>query len=376
MRFNIRQKIVLLVIAFLAPAAVCLVHLIEARGETIEQNRRERWGLEYLRPLRQLREQVPELAAALRGEAGESARAVQLRDSLQQVTARLDDVDLRLGRELATTEDLMRLDQKLRLLSKGGDAARSPQLFEDSERQTRTLTTLVGDSSGLILDVSLDSFYLAKSLIIDLPHCQERLRRLQTLVQQRREGAALPVGLEAQIPVQVALLRRDLASVEEDYRVATANNPDMKSTLDLAATQLLTKARAAADLLERQPAPAPQDDPLPGLLDASFRLYDRTLTALDGVLRERVEQGESERREVVALVLLGLLPGLGLAAWIAYSSSSRELPARPSLESTAESESGNERHRRLAVENQRLKALVADLVLEQRAGTLSGPHEG
>jgi hypothetical protein len=367
MRFNIRQKVVLLIIAFLAPAAVCFVLLIEARGEPIEQNRRERWGLEYLRPLRQLQEQLPQLAAALRGRAGESARTVQLRDGLQQAIARLDDVDLRLGRELATTEDLMRLEKNLRPLLRSGDRAASPQLLEEIERQSRILTILAGDSSGLILDSSLNSFYLAKSLIRDLPHCQERLHRLRALVQPRREGRALPAESEAQIPVQVALLRRDLADLEEGYRVAVANTPGVKSTLELAASQMLAKARAAADLLEQRPDPAPQDDRLSGVLDDSFRLYDRTLAALDELLRERVEQGESERREVAFLMLLGLLPGLGLAAWTACGSSSSEPPARPSPES-AGAEPGDERHHRLAAENRRLKALVADLVLEQRTG--------
>jgi hypothetical protein len=378
MRLNMRQRIVLLVIAFLVPALTCLALLARDRGAAMEQNRRERWGIEYLRPLQQLRERLPELArAAARGEAGASVRAAQQWEGLQQVRARLNDIDLRLGGALETTEDLMRLDQELSLLAKRRGNAADPQLFTEAEHRTRMLTTLVGDSSGLILDSSLDSFYLAKALLVDLPGCQERLQRLQTLAEQSREAQTPTKEQRDQVVIQVALLRRDLSVIEDDYRVAAADNPVLKSALELPATQLLTRARTVANLFEERAGRTPSDPAaVPGALSASFQLCDSTLTALDKLLHQRIDQEESERLKVATLVLLGLLPGLGLATGLIRHS--RELPAVPFPASTSERTESNldERHRRLAAENQRLKALVADLVLEQRIGTMDGIQGG
>jgi hypothetical protein len=239
------------------------------------------------------------------------------------------------------------------------------------------LTTLVGDSSGLILDSSLDSFYLAKALLVDLPGCQERLQRLQTLAEQSREVQASATEQRDQVVTQVALLRRDLSVIEDDYRVAAADNPVLKSALELPAAQLLTRARTVANFFEERSGRPPSDSAaVPGALSASFQLCDSTLTALDKLLHRRIDDAESERLKAAILVLLGLVPGLGLAAGLIRHP--RELAAVPFPAPTSARTEFNldERHHRLAAENQSLKALVADLVLEQRMGTIDRVQGG
>ena len=78
-----------------------------------------------------------------------------------------------------------------------GDVRRSEQLHDQLMADIRTLITLVGDSSKLILDPDLDTYYIMDALLLREPEIDrraERARRRRRPVARRRSRASRPIS--------------------------------------------------------------------------------------------------------------------------------------------------------------------------------------
>jgi hypothetical protein len=99
---KIGQKLAVVCTLLGAATALALLFLVVDRNEPIAGAAKERLGLAYLGPIRELREILPD-ARRHAPDAGQRQAALDL------AMARLEALDLRLGPELGTTEDFVRL---------------------------------------------------------------------------------------------------------------------------------------------------------------------------------------------------------------------------------------------------------------------------
>src|ERR1051325_3171508 len=140
-RLRYPQKFVLVSLVFAVPLALMMFLWLGELRDRIAFASDERIGLEYVVPLRRLLESLV--------LARDPARAqVQ---SLAAVAAGGDMVDGRIGDRLHCHEAWSALHRRL------GDGAAPPA---SAVPETRRLIAHVGDTSKLILDPVLDSYYL------------------------------------------------------------------------------------------------------------------------------------------------------------------------------------------------------------------------
>lgn len=325
---KLRQRILLVALTGVLP--LCLVGLLLIRvaySAPLEFGQQERRGLSFERQIERLREALWDYSStARRGREGQAPSAVpaaqqQVEHALQDLAASyegeaghglgLDDARLRgKASELARLGTLRKRWQQLEAASTSASAA---QAAADMDLCLLAMTEQVGDSSNLILDHDLDSFYLA-DIVLALPLAQQRLF----------EVAAAPAAGGGQQSSRVAalsaLLREsDLARIEraaqrslsEDARFNDVS-PSLHATLPQAVERYASSTRQLLQALEPdEGARAPTggtrlDDLASSAQAASFGLFDTVANELDRLLAARLRGIEAQRREAYWAILATL----------------------------------------------------------------------
>jgi len=219
----------------------------------------------------------------------------------------------------------------LEIINEFGDAAgvdrNKPALSGDSPRAAvLAAITEVGNTSNLILDPDLDSFYVMDALVTRLPRTVDMAA---LLIEQYRSVASMPnVSRDDRIELVALLsgLRSAADSIEESIGFARRNNPDGSvAFLDESLGDFVLQARSLAyvaslsiDVLGRSIGPVDQTSlnaAYASLLDSSSRLGAAGTQVLSHLLSARVDGLMLK----LVMALLGALALVGFAflfTWI------------------------------------------------------------
>jgi len=188
-RFRIAQRLQLISAAFLIPILVMAFLIVKTINKDIAFATLETAGVQFLQPLSDLLDALGESRlAAQRAAAGDKGAAAELERQAQAIDAAfaaLDTVHQQLGEDLQFTDAGLALrkrdhaavatvtrawaDARKAGPAAGGDAYAA--LIAD----VRTMMAHAGDTSNLILDPDLDSYYTMDAVLLALPQTQDRL---------------------------------------------------------------------------------------------------------------------------------------------------------------------------------------------------------
>jgi methyl-accepting chemotaxis protein len=365
---RISRRLGLIGVAYTLPIAVLLYFVVDGINADIRFSRFELHGNAYQRPLEDLLDHLGDhQALARRSLSGEKELGAQLTARAQQIDQafdRLEAVDKQFGPELQFTEEGLskrkRLDVKYDNFRhaweslKSGLLALSPAASDEAHNQllrlTRMAITHSGDTSNLILDPDLDSYYLMDMTLISLPETQERVGRIMTFVDlATRRSAESPNPAQGAPPtepvapqftpadriplaVHAAQLENDLnriladaqTSVNEDTAFYGKHEP-LQKTLLPAVKKYETATRAYLAGLDQ--AIKESGAPDVGRLDqlgrsaraASFDVWRDTARLLDDLITTRVEQYQQARLWALGLSALAWLASTLLVVMIIRS---------------------------------------------------------
>ena len=365
-RLKYPQKFVLISLVFALPLALVMYFLISEMNNQIEFAQKEIQGNRYLRPLRKLLEQAAhsQMHAHDYTKRGLSHRPelVRKQSEIEETFQALAAVDRELGAVLKTstkygvlTENWRFLREKLLKLQPGDSDDLHTQLITD----IRGLISQVGDTSNLILDPDLDSYYLMDAVLLKLPESADLSREIRLLGKKIiAPGYVTTAAEKASFIGLASLVRSNLEATKAGMDVAFRNNPAENLGPRLtdpvraygatteqflaALDQLIIKASTieirseAYDLLAAQ------------RLDAGFRLWDRAVVELDGLLQARID-GFAKRRTLVT-VSAGL--ALLLVAYLFVGFYSAVVGTVRNLEETTQRMVGGRIEERFTVETQ------------------------
>ena len=216
-------------------------------------------GTTYLRPLRALLEHVTHSRILAHDYAsGKVARRPELVRQQAEIDADIDaltQVEQALGQVLKTTSKYAVLrenrrflkEQLLRLTSRDGDDLHL-QLLAD----IRALIAHVGDTSNLILDPDLDSYYLMDAVLLKLPEAADLSGQLRMARKPGRRPDADRRG-ESRVHPADWPAAVEPGGDQEGFDVAFHNNPanNLKPQLDGALQEYLRTANAFLETLDR-----------------------------------------------------------------------------------------------------------------------------
>ncbi len=273
---RIYQRLMLAVLPWTLPLAVLLYGAVDTLQEGVRFAALEREGNRIERPLVHALDgllRLQELGVGARAGAAPDSAAVD--DAARATGAALAEVG-RLARELAAP---LQLDQAG--LGKRGHEALSPPALESRWRDlaiygtaggqalfARALDTAlpaliadvrglighVGDTSNLILDPDLDSYYVMDATLLALPQTLGRLGAAQALLAASLGAPDAPTsaGLRREAAVLVRMLgEADRDRVRASLATALGEDPDFYGIMEQ--THL---GPAAASARQRLPSPA------------------------------------------------------------------------------------------------------------------------
>jgi methyl-accepting chemotaxis protein len=312
-RLKYPQKFALISSLFAMPLILVMYLLISEIHGGIDFAQQEIYGNVYLRPLQQLWEQTLRRRALKLGDRDrESQVEAQIALSLQK----LETADQKLGQTLKTTAKLSNLKQAL-----GTPNANSQIIY-----QIEKLRAHVGDTSNLILDPDLDTYYLMDSSLLKLPTMQKIVAEVQLVslgVIDRRRITSEERGRLVELSGLLKELSNDLS---RNMGVGFSNNPvqNLQGKLAEPLAEFLEDTNQLTEVIDGLIDPnielSPSTYTLAEInLAKSFSFWDRVADELDSLLKKRID-GFARRQQFIAtfvFVILLLVTYLFIAFYLA-----------------------------------------------------------
>ncbi|MBI5801864.1 MAG: methyl-accepting chemotaxis protein [Verrucomicrobia bacterium] len=188
-----------------------------------------------------------------------------------------------------------------------------------------------GDTSNLILDPDLDSYYLMDASLLKLPHGQEHLTKTLLFAEEALRQGTLRKGDQVQFAVLAAFMREEdlqetRTSLETAFNEDSAFHgvsPSLKE-LEPILGNLLKAMQGIVDVTEKSAAGGETTREVflaTGLKakDTNLALTRATLGELDKLLRIRISDFEKRRLMEIAISSVALLLALALVWFIAIN---------------------------------------------------------
>lgn len=335
-RLRYAQKFLLISLLFFVPLGLALgMFISEVEGKK-NFALKETEGTAYLRPLRALLEASLEFQQEASDLAhGRTEDAAPLAATTRAVESALTDVrsaDEELGESLATGKEFEDLEATWSFVRDSGapgtSSALAPTFVDQAGDElvgaVRALISHVGDTSNLILDPDLDSYYVMDTVLLKLPEVQETLAEARAIGVDGLDRGELTVEERGQLGALAGAVSAALAANIAGMDVAFANNSAdnldgaLRDPLDQyvsAVEQLILSAETATTTggahWSREVAES-ADHALP----VSFEFWDAAVEELD-VLLERRADGFADRERLI-IVLTAISLALVLYLWIGF----------------------------------------------------------
>ncbi|HUI77846.1 MAG TPA: methyl-accepting chemotaxis protein [Bryobacteraceae bacterium] len=351
-RFTLSQQIGAVGLLILLTVAVVPTYFItKGFSKDIGFAALERTGIEYQHPLDALVENIAQhellarrYVAGERDLQGQMAAVEQKVDAAMQA---LETVDGRLGAALQfTPEGLAKrkrehcrrdiLNQEWGALKtglSGQSVADSDKLHAHLIGDVRTMIAHAGDTSNLILDSDLDSYYLMDAVVVSLPQAQERLAAIAMLGQDIANGKASD-SQRTQLAVAAAQLKEaDLDHIAGDIQTSLnedenfhGTSPTLQQNLPPAGQEYSKANNALLELMQK--ITTSRDASISGAeiaraadaaRQASFQLWQVGAQELDVLLAKRIADLGSTRFWALALTAFALVVSGGIATLVIRS---------------------------------------------------------
>ncbi len=351
-RLKVSQKLALISVLFMIPDTVLLCLFLLSINENIHFARWERYGNEYQRPLEELLQYLPDHLLIARRPAAErtrrNAELTRISVRIDAALSALERTDTEIGDKLQFTDEGLakrkREHYRVRNLKAEWQDLKQHQAElrpEETERRhlhliadVRMMITHAGDSSNLILDPDLDSYYLMDATLLALPQMQDRLATVMAYGETILENRSLTRAQQSQLAVFAALLKEsDLDRAVSSTKTALTEDVNfygVSPSLQRRVPPVLQEFSAASEnfiglvsqLSETgRPTISAADFVSAGARarQASFVLWKVATQESDVLLENRIDYYRSRRARSLFLTALALTAAVSFVTFITRS---------------------------------------------------------
>jgi hypothetical protein len=344
-KFKLWHRILLVAIAGTVPMVAITVYVISTSiNKDIAFGEQEKRGNTYQRPLETLLNLVPQHQAAARrvlgGDADAKNQLSQLQHQIDDAFSELGNVQRELGEILKFTDAELaarkRENARLSVVQADWQALKNAPIAtaagDDATSKlvaaVRTMITHAGDTSNLILDPDLDSYYLMDVTLCALPQTQDRLSTIILQVGEwLRNGQA--VSNKTDIAVMAAMLRQsdqdritgDIQTVLSEDKNFYGISESLQKNLPAANEKYVAANQAFLAMLDRvisgENVPDAKTFEATGWTarEESFRFWQSAVSELDHLLVTRV--GTYRQHRLVSYVsIAAVLAMVTLIIWV------------------------------------------------------------
>jgi sigma-B regulation protein RsbU (phosphoserine phosphatase) len=306
-------------------------------GETnirINFTQKQTYGIEYLKPLRELRGAIFEsylVEQDLRFNFNSEIHHNKRREANQRTEENfqnLIDKDRQWGKVLPSTTKVNEVKSTWEQLQENYQIW-SPEtkdvFYNRSIAQTYELTAKVGESSNLILDPYLDAYYFSDAILAKLPQIQRTLTEIKILgnsINRNQEITPQERGKLVQLSGSLKDYTKDLSrNLEVAFNQPNSQSLRFKVNQDL--QELLLTTKQLNKQLDILTSPYANVQPLNYIhqadqtLNLSSKLENKISQALNDILQARIKY--LTRRQQLIVILVLLISAIVIYLWIAFS---------------------------------------------------------
>jgi methyl-accepting chemotaxis protein len=309
-RFKYSKKFALIGFIIILPFAVTLYMLASEINVGIEFAQKERMGVEYNLPLRKLLENMQQHRGMAGGFLSEDAsfkeQILSKQNQIDENIKAVDAMDQKYGASLKTSDKWKMLKTKAQDLKARIWSLNAQTSFNDHTAliaDVLSMITYVGETSNLVLDPQLDSFYLMDATISKLPALSEDLGQLRALGTGVGVRKAITETEKNKIIMQYALVKAAIDANNSGFESAFRENPNLKSKLENYVRDTVNSINDFLRIIDRDIIKASSinfkgEDYFQNAtrtIATAFKVYDETSPELDNLLKARIEQASKKK---------------------------------------------------------------------------------
>ena len=346
-RFDLKSKIVGIASSFALPILVLGYFVVSNINNDINFSTLEQKGNTYQRPLETILQGVIDHQGAVLGRsAGQNQESVLVSsaEAVNQGIAKLDAVNATLGTDLQFTDEGLQkrgragknvasvksawdkiLQEVEKLPASGAAPASLMKAYDELVADIRTMITHMGDTSNLILDPDLDSYYMMDVTLLALPQTQDRLGKISAFVNKLSKQDELSQDDQTALSVYASSLDEDIKRVTGSMKTSFNEdsnfygvNPTLQRLKPLLTEYVNASMSVVAWLKDNAGQKAPEWNKFEPLYqkasNLSFGLWNMSVDELDAFLAARVSYYKTQR----TIALIGSAFALFLACLISF----------------------------------------------------------
>ena len=253
---KVGYKLGLMTILMGIPVGVFAYFFIHARNQEVARMQRQVESLDYLAPVHSLQEHVITHGGLTLMLAGYPSYLSKLKGNEAEVESdftNLQQVDARLGKLYGTTEALKRIREhwvEIRNNSNSDNVFDTKALYDAHARLSNEILDLiraVGDN-GIVLDTSLDTYYLGNLMLLDIPNAVEYMGQLRYVGSDVILSASITDDQRNRLATTIARIRLysapDSGGIQTGIATAVKINPGIETRISNPLTASLTSSEA------------------------------------------------------------------------------------------------------------------------------------
>ncbi len=304
-RLRYPKKFALIGLLFVFSLGVMTYMVISEARVSLNFTKKEKLGIEYIYPVRKLLENLQQhrgmTNALLSGDKSFSQKISEKQIQIEEDIKRIVEIDKKYGNTLKSTEKLNAIKNKWQDLKDRVSGLKPKESFElHTALITDTLSFIshVADTSNLILDPELDSYYLMDLIVSKLPLLTE------TIGQARGMGAGIAARKtitpdeKFNLTILYSQIKSTIEASNTSLQTAANENPGLKPKLEGRAREGISSTNDFLKVLDSRLLKvgkidiAPKDyfDASTAAIGANFTLYDNIAPSLEGLLKTRIEK--------------------------------------------------------------------------------------
>jgi methyl-accepting chemotaxis protein len=345
-KLSFGKKMTLSMALFTVPICVLSYMMFKVQTTSIDFAAQEKLGVQYQRPLEKILHAVSlhKIMAqrALHGETESKNKLSSLSEGVDQGLSELQKVNAEIGSNLQFTSEGLKMRKRdgadfnslsarwEKLKSDMGkfSPAESNEAHNQMISTVRTMITHLGDTSNIILDPDLDSYYVGDITIGGLPQNQDRIQDIISQVEIILRKKTITNIERVQVAVYTSMLKEaDLARILSDSQSALNEDPNFYGISESFQKNYPPAIKDYQDNIEKllslmekistsENSAVNVDEFLQvaqASLDNSYKLWETGAAELNSLLEKRIAILSSERLTNLVIVLFVLLLSCGFS---------------------------------------------------------------
>ncbi|MEG3899805.1 MULTISPECIES: PP2C family protein-serine/threonine phosphatase [unclassified Microcoleus] len=319
-RLSYPQKFTLIGFLFAMPLTLVMYLLIYEINSRVDFAQKEIYGNQYLRLLRQLREYIPKQLLDYQGlnpNLSNPESRANLEAKIDANFQSLANTDRQLGKKLFSSDNFNNLYQNwqnFKLRRSHWSLETYDVVYKKLASDINRLSVHVGDTSNLILDPDLDTYYLIDATLLKLPEMQKILSEIRLISQKNSFRSDATPEERAKLITLAGKLRELNQDLAINMEVGFSNNPhgNLRQKLSDNLTKFNSVVQQLTGQIDKLIYPTAlveyyaYFDGSDRVLDSSLELWDETVNELDFLQQKRLDIFLTKKHLISIFVLISL----------------------------------------------------------------------